>query len=84
MAKNRNSLSRIVLLAGYAINPDTQRRWIAHCNNLLFLILWVTQVTYFKQKRVADFNKNQQLKKLEAEGAVPMSQANEKSKWKPW
>lgn len=49
-------------------------------------MFWLTsvKVTYFKQKRVADFNKAQQLRKLEAEGAVPMAQANEQPKWKFW
>ncbi|KAI9654885.1 MAG: hypothetical protein M1831_005254 [Alyxoria varia] len=40
-------------------------------------------VTYFKQKRVAEFEKEQKIKKLEAEGAVPAQQAS-KPGWKIW
>lgn len=40
-------------------------------------------VKYFKQKRVADFDKAQRIKKLEGEGAVPMDQA-QKPAWKFW
>ena len=53
------------------------------------VIMWAMltgaiQVKYFKQKRVADYNKEQQLLKLEKEGAVPVGTATEKSSWKPW
>ncbi|KAI9728398.1 MAG: hypothetical protein M1828_003798 [Chrysothrix sp. TS-e1954] len=43
-------------------------------------------ITYFKQKRVADFDKEQRLRKLEAEGAVPMRAGGveEKPVWKFW
>lgn len=42
------------------------------------------QVQYFKQKRVADWEREQKILKLQKEGAIPMDQANQGSKWKPW
>lgn len=64
--------------AGYAIVSGSMEY------EIIVLIVMLHQVKYFKQKRVADFNKAQQMKKLEAEGAVPISTATEQSKWKFW
>jgi len=41
-------------------------------------------VQYFKQKRVADWEREQKILKLQKEGAIPMDEANKGSKWKPW
>lgn len=42
------------------------------------------QIHYFKQKRVAEWEKEQKIKKLEAEGAVPASSVTQKPAWKVW
>jgi len=43
------------------------------------------QILYFKQKRVADANREAQLAKLAAQGAVPVEQAQgERPVWKFW
>lgn len=42
------------------------------------------QIKYFKQKRVAEWEKEQKIKKLEAEGAVPASSVQDKPIWKVW
>ena len=36
---------------------------------MVFLWLWGSQVTYFKQRRVMEHNKQQTMEKLEKEGA---------------
>jgi len=38
-------------------------------------------VVYFKQKRVADWEREQKILKLQREGAVPMDEANGGKKW---
>lgn len=69
-----------------AFEKDCASSWVAFTpkpyNVFRFTMLNnYIQVQYFKQKRVADFQKAEKYKKLEEEGAIPAGQG---AKWKPW